>query len=88
MNYNNTTNIGTSGRDSLKGRRMLRYTAPTIKCMRAATAHDVLYVTSNISGRGISEQEEDMGFVSPKASEQEKVASFGPLIEEKNKIWQ
>ena len=56
--------------------------------MRAVTAHDVLYVTSNISGRGISEQEEDMGFVSPKASEQEKVASFGPLIEEKNKIWQ
>ena len=40
------------------------------------------------AGRGISEQEEDMGFVSPKASEQEKVASFGPLIEEKNKIWQ
>lgn len=88
MNYNNTTKFGTPGRDTSKGRRMLRYTAPTIKCMRAVTAHDVLYVTSNISGRGISEQEEDMGFVSPKASEQEKVASFGPLIEEKNKIWQ
>lgn len=64
-----------------------KYAVPCIKRLRAYTEQDTLYVTSHISGRGIEAEEDDNSFVAPKSSEMERTAQFGPVLEERNRIW-
>ena len=70
------------------GRTLRPYQSPLIKRLHAYSKHDVLYVTSHISGPSQNEPEYDFGFIAPKSSDAEKVRSFGPVIEERNKIWE